>query len=157
MEPERELCDLGEILTTSVRLIETRASEKNIQVDLTIMPDCGTVFVDPRMLKQVVVNLLSNAVKFTRAGGKVEVLGEKEDGTMRITVSDAGIGIDSMNVERIFEPFYQIRAEKSETPGGTGLGLALSRQLVEVHGGSITLESEIGAGSTFTVSLPLRR
>ena len=109
---------------------------------------------DERRIRQVVFNLLSNAVKFTPSGGRVDVSAAKENGEVVIAVRDTGPGIDAADQARIFEEFQQARDTNGERPEGTGLGLALSRSLVELHGGRIWVESEPGKGSTFTFTLP---
>ena len=105
----------------------------------------------------MVFNLLSNAVKFTPSGGRVDVSTAKENGEVRIAVRDTGPGISPDDQARIFEEFQQARDTNGERPEGTGLGLALSRSLVELHGGRIWVESEPGKGSTFTFTLPSER
>ena len=104
---------------------------------------------------QVIFNLLSNAVKFTPAGGTVDVAAARRDGEVRVSVTDTGPGIAPEDQDRIFEEFQQADAGK-EQPEGTGLGLALSKRLVELHGGRIWVDSERGKGSTFVFTLPAR-
>jgi signal transduction histidine kinase len=104
----------------------------------------------------VIFNLLSNAVKFTPAGGEIDVSAIRENGEVRISVADTGPGIAAEDRERIFEEFQQTEAGIAQREG-TGLGLALSKRLVELHGGRIWLESELGKGSTFSFTLPLER
>jgi signal transduction histidine kinase len=102
-----------------------------------------------------VFNLLSNAVKFTLTGGQVDVSTARSDGEVLVSVTDTGPGIAPADQKRIFEEFQQARSGNGERPEGTGLGLALSRSLVELHGGRIWVESEPGKGSTFTFTLPV--
>jgi CheY-like chemotaxis protein len=111
---------------------------------------------DGRRLKQILVNLLNNAVKFTPEGGLIglEVRGDIEHQMVNLTVWDTGIGISSQDVGRLFQPFVQLDGRLSRQYGGTGLGLALVYRMVEMHGGSVKVESEVGKGSRFTVSLP---
>jgi signal transduction histidine kinase len=110
---------------------------------------------DERRIRQVVFNLLSNAVKFTPSGGQVDVSTSRRNGEVLVAVTDTGPGISAGDQERIFEEFQQARDGNGERPEGTGLGLALSKSLVELHGGRIWVESEPGKGSTFTFSIPL--
>jgi signal transduction histidine kinase len=112
-----------------------------------------TVLGDERRIRQVVINLLSNAVKFTPAGGAVGVTAERRDGEIWVSVNDTGPGIAPEDHERIFEEFQQAELGKQQREG-TGLGLALSKRLIELHHGRIWVESEPGRGSTFTFSLP---
>src|SRR5439155_12150185 len=109
---------------------------------------------DERRIRQVIFNLLSNAVKFTPEGGSVEVSAVQEDGEVRVAVRDTGPGIAPEDRERIFEEFQQADLGGEDRPEGTGLGLALSKRLVELHGGRIWVESEPGKGSTFVFTLP---
>ena len=115
-----------------------------------------TLHADERRLKQVLVNLLDNAVKFTPEGGQVEldVSGDETLRIVHITVRDTGIGIAQEDMERLFQPFVQLDASLSRRYEGTGLGLSLVFRMIEMHGGSISVESEVDAGSQFTVSLP---
>ena len=116
----------------------------------------GQVRADERKIRQVVLNLLSNAIKFTPEGGRIEVGALPKDGFVEVSVSDTGVGIAAEDQEAIFEEFRQVvtAAKKVE---GTGLGLALSRKFIELHGGRIWVKSAIGQGSTFTFALPVRR
>ena len=103
----------------------------------------------------MIFNLLSNAVKFTPAGGQVDVSAKRVDGEMRVSVADSGPGIAAEDLDRIFEEFQQTEAGARQREG-TGLGLALSKRFVEMHGGRIWCESEVGKGSTFEFTLPLK-
>src|SRR4029453_9638334 len=123
---------------------------------LAANPDVDIVAGDERRIRQVIFNLLSNAVKFTPAGGAVDVNAARVDGEMRVSVADTGPGIASEDRERIFEEFQQTEAGIDQREG-TGLGLALSKRLVELHGGRIWVESELGKGSTFHFTLPLAK
>jgi signal transduction histidine kinase len=109
---------------------------------------------DERRIRQVIFNLLSNAVKFTPSGGRVDVTATHADGEARISVADTGGGIAADDLERIFEEFQQTEAG-ARLQEGTGLGLALSKRYVELHGGRIWCDSVVGAGSTFVFTLPL--
>jgi signal transduction histidine kinase len=105
-------------------------------------------------LKQILYNLLSNAVKFSSAGGKVNVSAVRAGDSIEITVADSGMGIKQDNIPKLFQAFTQLESVYTKEYEGTGLGLALNRQLVELHGGKIWVESEIGAGSRFSFSIP---
>jgi signal transduction histidine kinase len=129
--------------------------KNGVQLELAVDPSVDLVVGDERRIRQVVFNLLSNAVKFTPSGGRVDVSAMKENSDVRIAVRDTGPGIADEDQARIFEEFQQARDTNGERPEGTGLGLALSRSLVELHGGRIWVESEVGKGSTFTFTIPV--
>ncbi|WP_348270198.1 PAS domain S-box protein [Edaphobacter paludis] len=114
----------------------------------------GLVAVDPMRLKEILYNLLGNAVKFTPQGGKVTVQTEEEGRFVRVTIADTGIGIPADQLEQIFEKFYQVGFATSGVREGTGLGLAISKRLIEMHGGSIGIESKLGSGSRFYFTVP---
>jgi signal transduction histidine kinase len=114
------------------------------------------VRADERKLRQVVLNLLSNAIKFTPEGGRIEVRAKPVDGSVEISVADSGVGIAPEDQEAIFEEFRQVGTADKKVEG-TGLGLALSRKFVELHGGRIWVESQLGEGSTFTFTIPPSR
>jgi signal transduction histidine kinase len=116
----------------------------------------GEVVADERKVRQVVLNLLSNAVKFTPEGGRVAVDLVQGDAEARIAVSDTGVGIAPEDLAAVFEEFRQVGGDTARKSEGTGLGLALARKFVELHGGTIWVASEVGKGSTFTFTLPDR-
>jgi signal transduction histidine kinase len=144
---------LREALERGVVMVRGRATEDGVRVGFVADPDVDVVAGDERRIKQVIFNLLSNAVKFTPAGGEVDVSATRANGEVRVSVADTGPGIAPEDRQRIFEEFQQ-----SETGvglrEGTGLGLALSKRYVELHGGRIWVDSEVGRGSTFTFALP---
>jgi signal transduction histidine kinase len=146
---------LRESLERGVVMVRERAQNDGVQVSLAANPDVDIVAGDERRIRQVIFNLLSNAVKFTPAGGAVDVCATQVNGEVRVSVADTGPGIAAEDRERIFEEFQQTEAgiEKRE---GTGLGLALSKRLVELHGGRIWVDGELGNGSTFVFTLPAR-
>jgi len=133
------------------------ASTKSLDYDC--LSPGATVYVttDPDKLRQIMINLVSNAVKFTAEGGRIEVRCAVGETTVAIHVSDSGVGIPRDKHDNIFEPFVQLDRGLTRTTDGTGLGLAISRALARGMGADITLESEVGAGSTFTVTLPRAR
>ena len=126
---------------------------QTVQVVVTDLPEVDTVVGDERRVRQVIFNLLSNAVKFTPVGGEVDVRAVQVNGEVRVAVSDTGPGIALEDHDRIFEEFQQTEAGAAQREG-TGLGLALSKRLVELHGGRIWVDSELGRGSTFVFTLP---
>ena len=145
---------LPEALENGVTMIRERAAKHGIRVQIDVA-GVDRIVADERKVKQVVFNLLSNAVKFTPDGGRVDVQAARDNGEVRVAVRDNGIGIDEADRERIFEEFQQASRDSERSREGTGLGLALSKRYVELHGGRIWVESEVGRGSTFTFALPL--
>ena len=143
---------LHEALERGVVMVRERASKEGVEVTLK-PPDVGLVAGDERRVRQVIFNLLSNAVKFTPAGGAVDVRALQVNGEVRVAVMDTGPGVAAEDRDRIFEEFQQTEAGELQREG-TGLGLALSKRLVELHGGRIWVDSEVGVGSTFTFTLP---
>jgi signal transduction histidine kinase len=146
---------LQDALERGVSMVRERATRDEVQVTLAPNSDVDVVAGDERRIRQVIFNLLSNAVKFTPAGGSVDVWATQVNGEVSVSVADTGPGIAPADIRRIFEEFQQTEAgiEQGE---GTGLGLALSKRLVELHGGRIWVDSELGRGSTFVFTLPSR-
>jgi len=145
---------LREALERGVVIVRERATREDVRVSVSSDPGVDTVMGDERRIRQVVFNLLSNAVKFAPAGSTVDVAAARVDGEVRVSVSDSGPGIAPEDQARIFEEFQQAAAGREQREG-TGLGLALSRRLVELHGGHIWVDSEVGKGSTFAFTLPM--
>jgi signal transduction histidine kinase/ActR/RegA family two-component response regulator len=149
--------DLAAIVEAALESVRPSMSAKELRLRATVDPHAGPVFGDPNRLQQVVWNLLSNAVKFTPRQGKLDVLLQRVNSHVEITVMDSGIGISADFLPHLFERFSQAEASTTRRFGGLGLGLAIVKQLVELHGGSIRAESPgEGQGSTFVVTLPLR-
>jgi signal transduction histidine kinase len=146
---------LREALERGVVMVRERATEDGVRVAFAADPEVDVVEGDERRIKQVIFNLISNAVKFTPAGGEVGVSATRVNGEVRVSVADTGPGIAPEDWDRIFEEFQQSETGVGQREG-TGLGLALSKRFVELHGGRIWLESELGRGSTFTFALPAR-
>ena len=146
---------LSEALERGVVMVREPASKRGVAVALELAPDVDLVEGDERRLRQVVFNLLSNAVKFTPEGGSIVVASERVDGEVWVSVADTGPGIVAEERERIFEEFHQTDVGVQQREG-TGLGLALSKRLVELHGGRIWVESDYGHGSCFVFTLPIR-
>ena len=146
---------LREALERGVVMVRERATKDGVDVALATDPEVDVIEGDERRIRQVIFNLLANAVKFTPAGGAVGVSAEQVNGEVRVSVTDTGPGIAIEDHERIFEEFQQTDGgvEQGE---GTGLGLALSKRLVELHGGRVWVDSELGKGSTFVFTLPAR-
>lgn len=148
--------DILGLCQASLAFVRQQAYQKQIKLTSQIYPHIKQVELDERRIRQVLINLLSNAVKFTPEGGQVwiEVNGNLEQEVLNFTIADTGIGISPENIAKLFKPFVQLDSSFTRRYPGTGLGLALVRQVVELHGGSVSLESEVGQGSRFTVSLP---
>jgi signal transduction histidine kinase len=138
-------------------LVRERAQRHAIALGLEVDPRLGEFRADERKFKQIVLNLLSNAVKFTPDGGRVDVSARAMDGGIEIAVRDTGIGIAPDDQEAVFEEFKQVGRDYTRKAEGTGLGLALTKRFVELHGGAIRLQSTPGKGSTFTITLPVRQ
>jgi signal transduction histidine kinase/CheY-like chemotaxis protein len=155
MELDRSTFSVRDALETGLCLVRERAVEHGIVLDLQIGTEVSVVEADELRLKQVLLNLLSNAVKFTGDGGRVEVRAAVDGGTLTITVTDNGLGVGPEDRERIFEAFQQGTRGTPKTEG-TGLGLTLSKRILELHGGRIWLDSDVGVGSTFGFTIPLR-
>jgi len=150
-----EPLDLLEMVEDVIRLVRARAEAGGLTVT-TEIPTLPTVEADYRALKQILLNLLSNAVKFTPRGGQVRISAvERPDGRMRISVRDTGIGIAQSDLSRLARPFEQIESQHAKTQQGTGLGLALTKSLVERHGGALEIESKSGVGTRVSFSLPV--
>jgi signal transduction histidine kinase len=146
---------LQDALERGVSMVREQATTEGVQVTLHRNGSLDVVSGDERRIRQVIFNLLSNAVKFTPEGGRVDVSAARVDGEMRVSVADSGPGIAAEDLDRIFEEFQQTEAGARQREG-TGLGLALSKRFVEMHGGRIWCESEVGKGSTFAFTLPRR-
>jgi signal transduction histidine kinase len=157
MELEITSFHLPSALTNAMTLVRERAQRHGIGLSLQLDERLGAFRADERKFKQIVVNLLSNAVKFTPDGGKVDVSAKKFNGTVEIAVKDTGIGIAPEDHATVFEEFKQVGRDYTRKAEGTGLGLALTRRFVELHGGAVRLDSALGKGSTFTITLPLRQ
>jgi signal transduction histidine kinase len=155
MELELSDFDLPSALQNAMTLIRERAQAHGIALELRIDGKLGQIRADERKFKQIVLNLLSNAVKFTPDGGRVEVDAHLNDAAVEVSVKDTGAGIGPEDQAALFEEFRQVGRNYANKQEGTGLGLALTRRFVELHGGKIWLESEPGKGSTFTFTLPL--
>jgi signal transduction histidine kinase len=155
MELQRATFPLPPVLDNAMTLVRERAIRQGVGLSAAIDPSVGLLEADERKVKQILFNLLSNAVKFTPGGGQVTLAATAVEDEVEISVRDTGVGINAEDQGRIFEEFYQVG--RAKTQEGTGLGLALTRRLVDLHHGRLSVESEPGVGSTFTVMLPLRQ
>jgi signal transduction histidine kinase len=152
---ELELTDfhLPAALDNALALVRERAGRRGIALHMTTDERLDYVRADERKIRQVLLNLLSNAIKFTPEGGRIEVQAKPVNGAVEVSVSDTGVGIAPGDREAIFEEFRQVGTADKKGEG-TGLGLALSRKFIELHGGRIWVESQVGVGSTFTFTIP---
>ena len=157
MDLEISNFDLPAALGNAMTLVRERAQRHGIALSLDVDKRLGAFQADERKFKQIVVNLLSNAVKFTPDGGRVDVSAKKHDGKLEVAVRDTGIGIAPEDHAAVFEEFKQVGRDYTKKAEGTGLGLALTKRFVELHGGEVRLESALGKGSTFTITLPVRQ
>jgi len=156
MELEVSEFDLPQAIQNALMLVRERALRRGIALHHVIDDRVGGIQADERKVKQVLLNLLSNAIKFTPEGGRIEARAASTDGIVEVSVADTGIGIAPEDQEAVFEEFRQVGAADKKAEG-TGLGLALSRKFIELHGGQIRVTSQVGVGSTFTFTLPVHR
>jgi signal transduction histidine kinase len=155
MELELSDFDLPRTIENTLTLVRERAVRRGITLGRSVDEQLGTIRADERKVKQVLLNLLSNALKFTPEGGKIDLRAAVSDGVAEISVTDTGVGIAPEDQEKVFEEFRQV-GTASKKVEGTGLGLAISRKFIELHGGKIWVKSQVGSGSTFAFTLPLR-
>ncbi len=149
----KEPVHLGGLIGECVEIVRHQAEEEQIPIELDIDPSVSTVPGDRNRLKQVILNLLTNAIKYNNSGGKVLVQLRREGEQVLASVSDSGKGIPAESLPHIFERFYRVPDQESRV-GGTGLGLAISKRITEAHQGTISVESQPGQGTTFTIALP---
>jgi signal transduction histidine kinase len=145
---------MKEVVQTMIAATEALVAEKNLTLATTIADDLPVGEGDERRITQVLLNLVGNAIKFTESGG-IAIDAASSDGAFQIAVSDTGPGIAPEDQQVVFEEFRQLDSSSTRVKGGTGLGLAISKRIVELHGGRIWVESELGKGSTFRFTLPV--
>ena len=148
-----EAVELEELVSEATRIMTPTAREKDIVLASSIAPEMR-INVDRRAMKQILLNLMSNAVKFTPDNGRVTVRARLEPQAIIVSVEDTGIGIPKREVERLGQPFVQVENQFTKTHQGSGLGLAIARSLVEMHSGTMDIQSEVGEGTVVTVHLP---
>jgi signal transduction histidine kinase len=153
--PKKTKFDLSEVAGECVRMTAEQARQKSVAFKSDLSKEIPPVFADEKMIKQVILNLLSNAIKFTEAKGSVTLkTALDENGNYMISVADTGPGIAQENLEIIFEPFRQIDSTIERQHGGTGLGLPLVKAMIDMHGGTLAIDSELGSGTTITLTIP---
>lgn len=153
----REDLELRPFLQQHLKMFEERARARHISLELSVPQELPPLDVDSRALEHVVSNLIDNALKYTREGDRVEISGRQLGGSVELRVADSGPGIAPEHLSRVFERFYRVDKGRSRGVGGTGLGLSIVKHLVEAHGGSVGVESELGQGAAFWVRLPAGR
>ena len=149
--------DVELTIEACINLIDAHAREANIRLSVTLDPEALLIRADERRLRQILINLLSNAVKFTPEGGSVSIKSYRRNGGLAISISDTGIGMAHENIPKALSPFDQIERKVRRKQEGTGLGLPLAKQLAELHGGTLTIESKLDVGTTVTFLLPPSR
>jgi signal transduction histidine kinase/FixJ family two-component response regulator len=152
-----ESIDAGTVLNEAVENIRSLAEQKEVQIELKIDPSTGSIEADPMRVGQVATNLLGNAIKFSPEKSHIEVFASGDESQITVSVKDYGRGIPQRDLNRLFQRFAQLDSSTTRKAGGTGLGLVISKGIVEQHGGKIWVESAVGEGSTFSFSLPRRR
>jgi signal transduction histidine kinase len=153
---QRQTVPVRELLIRTLDAFTPRLNERGVAVRVAVEPSALAVSADPRRFEQIVINLVGNAVKHTRTGS-LTLRAQPEENFVRLAVEDTGPGIHPDDLPHIFNKFYQARRQAEGMARGTGLGLAITRQLVELHGGRIRVESELGRGSRFEFTLPAAR
>jgi PAS domain S-box-containing protein len=148
---------LCRVITEGCRMVELQAKELSIDLVMEIPADLPLVFGDEQRIMRIVLNLLSNAIKFTPPNGTVRVQAEQSTGQLLLKVSDTGIGIAAQDLPKVLERFGQVDSTLSRKHQGTGLGLPLVKELIELHGGSISIESEVGVGTVVIIGFPRER
>ena len=144
------------LVRDAVEALRLQIEARGLTLSVEAAPDLPRVFVDRGQIERVVANLVTNAARATEAGGRIVVSGVERGGEVAVSVTDTGTGIARDDLAKIFEPFVQA-AGASSARGGAGLGLTISRRIVEAHGGQLSVQSEVGKGSTFTFTLPLAK
>jgi len=151
-----EKISLADVINISIAVIKDFANQKKIQVIAEIDPGSDLIDADKNRIRQVLFNILNNAIKYSKPEGIVTITARKEGDMAQISVSDTGIGIKDEDLRRLFMEFEQIDHGASRQHGGTGIGLVISKRLIELHGGRIWVNSKYGEGSTFTFTLPIK-
>ncbi|HEY1252815.1 MAG TPA: HAMP domain-containing sensor histidine kinase [Thermoanaerobaculia bacterium] len=147
--------DLGKFASDVVKDLSLASADRGLELTVATPPKPVYVFADSGRLQQVMHNLLENAMRYTEEGGRIEVRVEAVPGEARLSVSDTGVGIPERDLPYVFERFFRSKGSRATNPGGSGLGLSIVRWIVEAHKGRVTVESQVGKGSTFTVHLPV--
>jgi nitrogen-specific signal transduction histidine kinase/CheY-like chemotaxis protein len=155
MELSREWTSVQQLVDSVHPILDSLASKKGVRLELGIPAGLPDVYIDPVRIKQVLYNLLANGIKFTPSGGTVELTAVADGHELRLIATDTGVGIRVDQLSRLFHPFEQLGNKSDPDREGTGLGLVLTKSLVDLHGGTISVQSEVGEGTAFTVTLPI--
>ncbi|MGC2526142.1 MAG: ATP-binding protein [Candidatus Acidiferrum sp.] len=155
LELEVQQLRVSQLIESCLETAQRRAAEKDLRISVNLPQSLPDIAGDRRRLAEVLQNLLDNAIQYTLPGGQITVSAEPQDDEVILTVSDTGIGIPKVDQPRIFERFYRVDVARSREAGGIGLGLAIAKHLVEVHGGRLWVDSEVGRGSQFHFSVPV--
>jgi two-component system, OmpR family, phosphate regulon sensor histidine kinase PhoR len=147
--------DIKEVVTSSCESLRRRISEKDLQVEINVREGTPAIKGNRFLLEQMLINLIDNAVKYTPERGRVAISAYSEDSNINLEISDTGIGIPKENLNRIFERFYRVDKTRSRKLGGTGLGLSIVKHIAIIHNGTVDVESEVGRGSRFIITLPI--
>ena len=151
---KKEWTDLKGFIEEIKDQVQVDFEEEAISLKINVPPDLPSLYVDRDRIKQVLLNILNNARQYTSKGGKVTLEAREESGQLALVVTDTGCGIPPEDLPRIFERFYRVDKTRSRNHGGTGLGLSIARQIVEAHGGKMSIESKSGEGTRVMVNLP---
>jgi len=154
LELRVEQVEILKVIIDCVRCVETQASRDHIGIVVHVADGVDRLCGDSKRIHQMLLNLLSNSLKFTRVGGQISINVFRRGPDVCISVSDSGIGIKAEDIPKVLEPFGQVESELSQRHQGTGLGLPLTKELAELHGGSLTMESNVDVGTTVTITLP---
>ncbi|HXX81545.1 MAG TPA: ATP-binding protein [Thermodesulfovibrionales bacterium] len=156
MDLEQRVFSLKELMGSAVGMFREKAIVHNITLECHVEDGVDEIVADQRKVKQIMVNLLSNAIKFTSAGGTVRLNVRRAADTIEVSIEDNGIGISSSDMLQLFQPFHQLESPLQKKYSGAGLGLFLTKRLIELQGGGIRVESEKGGGSIFSFSIPIK-
>lgn len=155
LELQRSSADLASLINQTVEVFQPQAREKGITINVNLPSSFPLLNIDGNRISQVLYNLMSNAIRYTPSGGRIEIKGETKPSFIIISMANTGAGILKEELPRIFDPFYRVDPSRSRKSGGSGIGLAIVKYLVEAHGGKVWARSKTGKGSTFYFSLPL--
>lgn len=155
LDLQKTVVNICELIKGTISQYKPLAQKKTISLDCEVPEQGIDICLDPDRIKEILINLISNSVKFTQEGGWIKVTCSKQNQEVQIRVQDSGVGIAEKDIPRLFDKFTQFGRKSGPGEKGTGLGLAIAKNLVEMQGGNIEVESEVGKGTTFTISLPL--